>query len=132
MAEEQGRKDSADTVGEGGTAAAINDRIMSQFRGLLSPEWVRQHEDDATRPGQWMAFALLGLIVPVTFTVLLLLHRIMVILVGLFFEDNLLDTALSLITVLDLAAFIFSAWLWFVFVRTAGFGWFNIWGSDPC
>lgn len=90
-------------------------------RRIVKPLRLERFED-VSRASQWIAaFALPFFIIP---------NLVFVVAFKELLEDILLQTITDgqlvimefLVTALTLAAFIFSAWLWFQWVRTGGFG----------
>lgn len=76
---------------------------------------------EVTRFSQVMAAILLPFVVMITFTLVVSTHFIMVSILQ-YVEDTVVFP--FLVTGVSLGAFIFGAWMWFIWVRTGGFGLF--------
>lgn len=110
------------------TAAQATTTATKRFlQSLLRPSFLEQPLETAGPLGQWLAAFFLIVLVPLTFTFIRIIHTLLVIFlnVGPFQVSQSAPFGVTLLTLLVLIA---GSWLWFMWVRTAGFGMTNI---DP-
>lgn len=97
---------------------------------ILQPKFIEKRNLEVTRTSQWLAA--LFIIVPITIS-LALIVAIQQVIVDVFLQGDLgnqTEIMRFVVTAIGLGMFAFAAWLWFLFVKTGGFGLFAYWGDD--
>ncbi len=94
---------------------------------ILEPKFIpRRYFEGVTRSGQWFAAIMLSVIVPVSLAIIVAID---VVIVDLFLNGEDFDqlTFLSfLVNLIGLFFFCLAAWSWFIWVKTGGFGFFEV------
>lgn len=93
---------------------------------LLTPAFVEEHVEDVTRTGQVLAFFFVPVVVMVNLELIVVLNQLITELLGARPLGAGQDPIFAwLVTTLTAGAYVLSAWAWFQFVRTGGFGLFT-------
>lgn len=123
----QGLKDRVGSVRALADATERRELVERFGKPLLQPKFIpERYFEGVSRSSQWFAAVLLSVVVPVS---LVLIVAIDTIIVDLFLngEDFEQLTFLSfLVNLIGLFFFCLAAWSWFIWVRTGGFGFFEM------
>ena len=95
--------------------------------GIVTPKFLSGKVDGATRTGQIIALLVLPFLIVVTLTIIRVINEVMTGVLGAgALEGEQLTITSFLVTALTLGCLIIGAWGWFQWVRTSGFGAFNL------
>lgn len=93
---------------------------------IANPKRFEAKADGATRSGQVIAFMTVPMLIMISLVIIEAINGIMTAIVGAeTIEPGQLNTVAFLVTGLTLGLLIMVGWLWFHYVRTAGFGAFT-------
>lgn len=93
---------------------------------LLNPRRFEAVIAETTRASQWMAVILVPLVIVISLPFLVAFHTLLEDLLLQQIGGGQLAIFQFLVTALTLGAFIFVAYGWFLWVRTGGFGFFDL------
>ena len=99
-------------------------KAVAAARGsVITPKFLEDHVEGATRAGQVTAALFLPFIIVVSLTIIRVINQIMagVLGAGLIGGEQFSITAF-LVTFITMGTLIIAAWSWFQWVRTSGFG----------
>lgn len=107
------------------SARRLTEGAREAGRRFLTPSFLEEEIETAHRLGQLLAALMLVVFIPVTLDLIPLFQRI---LISLFLRNSTIgvrESAPFMITLVTLGMLVGAIWLWFQWVRSAGFGLLN-------
>lgn len=112
--------------GMAGFQHRLREGVPDTLKRIATPKRLEKHADGATRTGQILSLLFLGPVIVANLAVIVALNGVMSDIFGTSdYGEAQTGIVGWLVTGITGGAFLFSAYCWFQFVRSAGFGWFN-------